>query len=412
VFRFGVLCKIGNLILSQSKESLQISNEDLLGETVIGMIEFLMTFFFDGKVMRPLTNSNVLIDFFRFRSSPYYTDMVRYLVQAERRNPNYESQFYELIAYFERTTPLQTYERFASDGAMPSTPNSKSLQLVRDSNGALFKLAYGSYYKYRAANLMFGCNSNILREIESFSQWNAWRKNQLLAFYYEAGIAGCVAAVQKLVKFRDYYFMPQFEVGQEELVNLHHYTYLVDVSAFVNLDAALVARLHAVNHVLVNKTYFSTSRQNNYEKIMPLEDFKRSKSFKFFLDSFLTTSFFQEFTALGFAEINPTEKDINSLSQTIFYSTDLMMTQGNRQSMEFEKECINQMSRSTLRKAIARFDEPLNPSQKYNVRVSSGYLFVVPLLRHFCKDQDWSGLYVFKTQYFVAFPKCRAELLE
>lgn len=370
VTRFAVLCKVGNLILSPSKDNLIISNQDLLEKSVIGMLEFLMTFFFDGKVMRPLTNSNVLIDFFRFRSSPYYSEVVWYLERAQRHNPNYESQYYELLAYYERTTPLQTYERFSSDGAMPSTPNTKSLQLVRDSSGALSKLASANYYKYRAANLMFGCNSNILREIESFSQWNAWRKNQLLAFYEQANMAGGVDAIQKLVKFRDYYFMPQFEVGQEELVNLHHYTYLVDVAEFVALDAALVARLHSANHILVNNTYFSTSRQNNYEKIMPLEDFKRTKSFKFFLDSFLTPSFFKEYTALGFAEINPAEKDINSLSQTIFYSTDLMMTQGNRQSMEFEKECINQMSRSTLRKAIMKFDEPLNPSQKYNVRVS------------------------------------------
>ena len=28
-------------------------------------------------------------------------------------------------------------------------------------------------------------------------------------------------------KYRDYYFLPQYEAGQPELVQLHHYTYEV-----------------------------------------------------------------------------------------------------------------------------------------------------------------------------------------
>ena len=44
------------------------------------------------------------------------------------------------------------------EGAVSSTPNTKSLQPVCAIEDAVFKLARCHYYKYRAANLMFGFN--------------------------------------------------------------------------------------------------------------------------------------------------------------------------------------------------------------------------------------------------------------
>ena len=42
------------------------------------------------------------------------------------------------------------------------------------------------------------------------------------------------------------------------------------------------------------------------------------------------------------------EKEVNSLTRTAFYSAEMMQRQSWRQEYEFEKECINQMARSTV----------------------------------------------------------------
>ena len=73
-----------------------------------------------------------------------------------------------------------------------------------------------------------------MRNLCSFSQFNSLRKNQLLAFYdvLRSVIGGCVRGKQiggAPTKYRDYYFMAQFEVGQPELIDVHHYTYLIDM---------------------------------------------------------------------------------------------------------------------------------------------------------------------------------------
>ena len=62
---------------------------------------------------------------------------------------------------------------------------------------------------------MFGFNTNIMYQLRSFSDFNSLRKNQLLAFY---DTLVSMISREKLMsalrtnKFRDYYFMPQFEV--------------------------------------------------------------------------------------------------------------------------------------------------------------------------------------------------------
>jgi hypothetical protein len=53
----------------------------------------------------------------------------------------------------------------------------------------------------------------------------------------------------------------------------------------------------------------------------------------------------------------------------------MMGRQAYRMEYEFEKECINQMARSTLRKYQSVFDTPHNTSQQYSVQVKIGHGF-------------------------------------
>lgn len=190
-------------------------------------------------------------------------------------------------------------------------------------------------------------------------------------------------------------FMPQFEVGQQELVDLHHFLYLVDLSSVMNVDAAMVARLHQVNQLLVHETLHSTSKFANYEKLMDTAEVKRSKRlFKPFLNAFLAIDYFCDFVALGFSDINPKEKEINSLTQSVFYTTELMAQQANRRSFEFEKECINQMARSNLRRYNRRFLDGPEAAPKYRVhiKIGSGFTFSkYNTLMHFLNvvEQYW-----------------------
>jgi hypothetical protein len=64
-------------------------------------------------------------------------------------------------------------------------------------------------------------------------------------------------------------FMPAFEVGQQELVDIHHYTFLIDICSIMQqVDAALLDRVHAVNHILADHIFFSTQKRNNYDKFV------------------------------------------------------------------------------------------------------------------------------------------------
>lgn len=103
---------------------------------------------------------------------------------------------------------LHGYDKFVLEGATSSVPNSKSLQLVQSTDGASRKLGRGDYYKYRAANLMFGCNAGAMMGIGSFSEFNSWRKNQLLSFYevIKGRISNLAEEIGrgKLSKYRDY----------------------------------------------------------------------------------------------------------------------------------------------------------------------------------------------------------------
>jgi hypothetical protein len=171
--------------------------------------------------------------------------------------------------------------------------------------------------------------------------------------------------------------MPQLEVGQLELVNVHYYTFLIDMYALsdssILVEHDLAARIHAINDVLIDSVHFSTQKTHNYEKFQELTKNKTARTL--FRSSFLTANYLQRYVGLGFGEVNPKEKTINSLTQTAFYETELMSMQANRQSFEFEKECINQMARSTIRNYRRRLDGDMNAKPKYKMIIPIGQGF-------------------------------------
>ena len=190
---------------------MDVQNLDKLEETTAAMSRFVLEFFVDADgLMRPLTNSNVVLDFYRYLHAPYYQTFVEYLEHLGRHPvPDYEQQYHRMLQYFVRTKCLHTYGKFTLEGAMSSTPNLKSLQAVCGTDGAVHKLARSHYYRYRAVNLMFGFNSNIMQGLESFCEFNALRKNQLLGYYeqIQSAVGGCARALaqaQSTNKYRDY----------------------------------------------------------------------------------------------------------------------------------------------------------------------------------------------------------------
>jgi hypothetical protein len=380
VFLFGVLCKTGAPVLARDGSSVQFQTVQKLEAATVSLSHFLLQFFVhnEEKVMRPLSNSNFVIDFYRFRESPYYALITRYLQHSQIIVPDYEIQYRKTLEYFENSKTLHTYSKFTLSGAMSSTLNSKSLQFVFGTDDAVYKLATSNYYKYRACNLMFGFNTGIMLGLKSFCEFNAFRKNQLLAFYdmLKPIIGGC--AMETVTnKYRDYYFIPQFEVGQQELIDVHYYCYLIDMCALRSGGSGPPeqAMIQRVNKKLVDHVYFSTQKRSEYEKMLSKEEFLSKKWYSTFENAFMSVPFLTEYMGLGFAEINPREKEINSLTQTVFYSTELMRGQAYRMEHEFEKECINQMARSTSRKYLARFEGGQSGSLKYRVAIKIGYGF-------------------------------------
>lgn len=149
---------------------------------------------------------------------------------------------------------------------------------------------------------MFGFNTYIMKKISGFNEFNSLRKNQLLAFYEDLR-----PVVSKRFtgtnKYRDYYFMPQFEIGQRELVDLHHYTYDIDIHAMLDkkyADKSLSKRINMVNQFLLRSINFSTQKVANYDKFMKPEELTRNKTYyPMLLDRFLSVEFFSKFGGLG-----------------------------------------------------------------------------------------------------------------
>lgn len=351
VYLFGVLCKVGEPRMCNDESEVELMKADDLEATSARMCELLLQasarlflsscaclplslslpacwasssalplplplqFFVDDHagVMRPLTNSNVICDFYRFEEAPYYATVTRYLRTLGVEVPEYEQQYTRLLGYFNSARLLHTYSLFREDGAMGSVANTKQLQYVCDTDGAGACLAHSQYYKYRAVQLGFGFNTNITGDqLGCFAEFNALRKNQLLGHYEE--IAPLVAATMKSQrttnKYRDYYFMPMFEVGQRELIELHHYTYEIDMCALMDKkpDKAMVARVRAVNAALAEKVLFSTSRTSDYDKLLSHAQFCASRFYEDFLSSFMSIAFFEEYAQLPRTFLPPSWK--------------------------------------------------------------------------------------------------------
>jgi hypothetical protein len=118
----------------------------------------------------------------------------------------------------------------------------------------------------------------------------------------------------------------------------------------------------------------SSNNKNNYDKILSTARFvSHKKDYKEFLEAFMTTEFFNDNAGLGFTDYNPKEKDINSMTQTVFYDTEFMRRQQFRMEYEFEKECLNQMARTSLSKYGQKVDGSSEPSNKYKVCVRIGF---------------------------------------
>ena len=82
-----------------------------------------------------------------------------------------------------------------------------------------------------------------------------------------------------VTKFRDYYFMGMFEIGQKELIDVHEYTYLIDMCTLMEskFNKVVKAEIMDINKSLVAYTMFSTQKYNNYEKQLDVKDFMSNK---------------------------------------------------------------------------------------------------------------------------------------
>jgi len=411
-YLFAVLCKV--CAPTSDGYTVELANVDKLEQVTVDISRFLLEFFMkeseEQRIMRPLTNSNFVCDFFRFTEAEYYAIVTQYLGKRHTV-PDYKTQYEEVLKYYFATKMLHRYGKFQCSGTMPSTLNTKSLQPVTGCDDGGAKLGLSHYYKYRAANLMFGFNTGMLMRLQCFPQFNALRKNQLLAFYDKIApiVRSRLDSPSESNQYRDYYFMPQFEVGQQELVDLHHYTYEIDLFAMLHKNVSngnLAGRVQGVNAVLMDSILFSTQRTPNYEKFMDMRDFKASKEYSnFFLNCFMSMDWFNRYAGLGFPDINPREKEFNSLTQTSFYSNKMMQAEAGRMAFEFEKQCINEMARSTLRKQMRAVEGKQNMSQKYSVSIKIGHGFTYSkynTLMHFLNvsecywlNPDLNGIQVF-----------------
>jgi len=430
-FLFAVLCKVGDPLVTVSSDdigfnhgrSISFRSAEELGPVADRICTFLFEFFAEDQpnnggtlLMRPMTNNNFVLDFYGYRSSPYYDKMIGYFNNNSENNTNkysdgyYDKQYHHVLQYYRETKFLHQYNRFSLGGTTESTPNTKTLSDVLGTVGAAGKLATSDYYKHRAANFMFGFNAGIVFNIKDFYQFNSLRKNQLLRFYEDIYpiIGDCKEAIQAagITKYRDFYFMGQYEVGQQELIDIHQYTFMIDHCSLKQTDSDLVSRIHAVNQILLKHVFFSTNNKNNYDKILSTDRFtSRKKDYREYLDDFMSIGFFSDFIGLGFTDFNKKEKDVNAMTQTVFYDTEFMRRQQFKLENEFEKECLNQMARTNLSKYSQTIDGDLESSNKYkvSVKIGFGYTFskyntlmhFLNVLQSYWRNPDLSNISLF-----------------
>ena len=176
-FLFAVLCKVGKPVVSVAGDdigfehgrSITLKNKDELGPVAKRICTFLLEFFAEDQpnnggtlLMRPMTNNNFVLDFFRYRSSPYYHKMIDFLhgfsgdedgVGTTYGDDYYEQQYHHVLQYYQETKCLHRYDKFSLGGATKSTPNTKTLAFVVGTDGAAGKLARSDYYKFRVSSI-------------------------------------------------------------------------------------------------------------------------------------------------------------------------------------------------------------------------------------------------------------------
>lgn len=125
-YLFAVLCKVGcpsvvssgsSWIGDSSGNRVQLAHADKLAEATVAMSQFMLCFFVDGVTMRPLSNSNFVIDFYHYRDAAYFRLMTQYLRHLQLPVPEYEEQYVHTMAFFAQKT-LHTYGRFSLSGAI------------------------------------------------------------------------------------------------------------------------------------------------------------------------------------------------------------------------------------------------------------------------------------------------------
>jgi len=386
-------------------------------EVAARIARFLLEFFVEetegGRVLlRPLTNSNFVCDFYRYKEAPYYALLTDFLRHSKYGGevPDYEKQYRDVMQYYQETKCLHKYGQFLLGGATASSPNTKSLTAVNNFDGADALLSQSDYYKYRSSSFMFGFNIKIMKHIGDFCTFNSFRKNQMLHCYEELhpmvnGNARAIMETKGANVYRDYYFMGQFEVGQQELVDLHHHTFLIDLLAEMNMDEGLARRVVEANEIMLRHTLFSTSKRHNYEKMLSTSDFMKTKKFREFQRFFMSIKWFDAFCALGFDQIPMSEKEVNCLTKTIFYTTELMRSKQHSTEYDFEKEAVNNMARASLRNYQAQFNDTFDMSKKYKVHAKIGHGFTyskyntlmhfLGVVQNYWRNPDLSNISVF-----------------
>lgn len=83
-YLFGVLSRVCNLRLAdQMPLQLDLENKDLLGEVTVTICRHLLGFFASDAIVRPLSNSNFVLDFHRYEDSPYFALVTQYLHDSQ-----------------------------------------------------------------------------------------------------------------------------------------------------------------------------------------------------------------------------------------------------------------------------------------------------------------------------------------
>jgi len=61
--------------------------------------------------------------------------------------------------------------------------------------------------------------------------------------------------------------MGQYEIGQKELIDIHHYMFMIDHCSLQHADSGLVSRVHGVNQLLLKHILVVSFLLNSEDRI-------------------------------------------------------------------------------------------------------------------------------------------------